>query len=367
MPTTQPISPASHRPAATAALEWIVRSFRPGRGGSAAYATHLFWARPYPETTGYIIPTLLAEAERHPAMPLADRAVAAGYWLRSIQDPVGFWRGGLHPPRRGGRASVFNTAQILYGMVALHRHTGEDHWLDAAVRAGRWLASEVGDDGEWSGGDYRAKRMPSYYTHAAQPLLDVAIAADDTALRSAAERVLDVVVARRMPDGWFSASGFSERQPSFTHTIAYTLRGLQSAALATDQWDRFGAATVAGLERLATLARASNGELAGGFSEGWEPAGRYVCLTGNAQLAICLAEEARRVGPGSAGPLLEAAVVLVDEVIRHQRIGSKNPLLRGGIAGSAPLLGPYMKGRYPNWAPKFLCDAIALIEEVGRA
>ncbi|HVG43827.1 MAG TPA: hypothetical protein VM890_03825, partial [Longimicrobium sp.] len=47
----------AHRRETTA---WMVRSVAAGGGGSCAHFAPLTgWSRPYPETTGYLIPTLL--------------------------------------------------------------------------------------------------------------------------------------------------------------------------------------------------------------------------------------------------------------------------------------------------------------------
>ena len=97
---------------------WLVRSVRPG-GGSAAYFSPLAgWSRPYPETTGYLIPTLLRLGQEYPADGGENAALRAGRWLLEIQRPEGAWNGGLHPPRGGGKPSVFNTGQVLDGMLA---------------------------------------------------------------------------------------------------------------------------------------------------------------------------------------------------------------------------------------------------------
>jgi hypothetical protein len=40
--------------------------------------------------------------------------------------------------------------------------------------------------------------------------------------------------------------------------------------------------------------------------------------------------------------------------------------VRGGLKGSHPIWGRYMFGTYPNWAAKFLMDAL-LMEEATAA
>src|SRR5215471_13981212 len=91
------------------AIDWLLQSVRRGRGGSCATYTPLVgWSRPYPETTGYVIPTLLEASRRLGRPECREAALACGGWLLSIQRPEGGWSGGLHPPRGKSRASVFN-------------------------------------------------------------------------------------------------------------------------------------------------------------------------------------------------------------------------------------------------------------------
>ena len=47
-----------------------------------------------------------------------------------------------------------------------------------------------------------------------------------------------------------------------------------------------------------------------------------------------------------------------------QNLYSNNLGIRGGISGSHPIWGEYMKYSYPNYAVKFFADAIMLQEEV---
>jgi hypothetical protein len=48
-----------------------------------------------------------------------------------------------------------------------------------------------------------------------------------------------------------------------------------------------------------------------------------------------------------------------------QNLAAANAGIRGGIPGSHPLKGGYMKNRYPNWAAKFFMDALMLQMEAG--
>lgn len=347
---------------ATAA--WLVDSIQTADSGSSAYFSLLSgWSRPYPETTGYLIPTLLRLSNELHGFDGERYAAQLGSWLLSIQSADGWWYGGSHPPRSKARPSVFNTAQILQGLVALHDSTGEERWLDAAGLASEWLAAGVDNTGLWPHRDYRAKVTPSYYTYAAWPMLEVAVRRKDDAVRDAAEGVLQAILARRQPNGTFSDWGFKEGSAAFTHTIGYTLQGLLSAAVLLDDWDTYGAPVEESLQALAQRAETAQGKLAGRLETDWMPAANYICLTGNAQIALCLLDlDEREANP----PLVATAVHLVDAVCDAQRLRAPVRGLRGAVGGSAPIWGRYMMLRYPNWAAKYHCDALVrLIARFG--
>src|SRR3712207_1976738 len=75
------------------ALEWIGRAQDRSRTSDGGVARHFGlvsgWAASYPETTGYIIPTLLDQARRRDRADLLDRARRMLDWLVSIQFPEG--------------------------------------------------------------------------------------------------------------------------------------------------------------------------------------------------------------------------------------------------------------------------------------
>jgi hypothetical protein len=359
-PRSEPSSLARYRHHLEATAGWLEASIDRGKGGSCAYFSPLGWSRPYPETSGYVIPTLIALERSLPGFPGEARALALGSWLREIQDGAGWWRGGLHPPRGDQGPSVFNTAQAVRGMLALHELTGEAAWLESAGRAARWLADGVGPSGVWEGVDYRASGTPSYYTYAAAPMIAYAKRAADEEVETVARRVLDAILGRRRPNGTFAGWAFQGDGPAFTHTIAYTLQGLIEAAEELGSWDHYGEPTVEALGQLVRRGELAAGRLPGELDEEWMPAASYVCLTGNAQAALCfLAWDRRR--PDLR--LVSAAARLLDFICAAQRLGAPVRGVRGAVGGSKPIWGRYMIGRYPNWAAKYHCDALIELSE----
>ena len=343
--------------------EWLVRSIGKGHGGSSAYFSPVTgWARSYPETTGYIIPTLLKIKDYVPDSDHRALAVDLGDWLLRIQMEDGAWPGGLYPPRGGSRASVFNTGQILMGMCALYWSMREKRWLNAAARGAAWLASGVTTDGQWGGTDYRSHLMPSYYTHVAWPMLEVwhLTAADE--IRSAAEKVLAAVLSRRLESGTFHGWGFNDGQFAFTHTIAYTLWGFLESARLTENWSAYGEPCVEAMEILLRRAELNGGRLSGAYTTSWKGDSTYSCLTGDVQIALCLLRWEERENDLR---IVNAAAKLVDYVCSKQHLHALLPGVRGGVPGSEPLWGKYMTLRYPNWSAKYHCDALmALISRL---
>ena len=89
--------------------------------------------------------------------PANDDAVGAAEratrWLLSLQMPTGAFPGGLHGKMgaKESQPSVFNSGQILHGLVRAHAETNRAEILQAVVAAGDWLVKMQQADGSWSG------------------------------------------------------------------------------------------------------------------------------------------------------------------------------------------------------------------------
>ena len=353
-------SAGTYRDHLLAVSQWLLRSERPG-GGSAAFFTPLGgWSRAYPETTGYLIPTLLELRARGGDPELEAYALRCGAWLHSIQNRDGSWNAGLHPPRRWPRSSVFNTGQVLKGMMALWRWTGDEEWLGHARRGAAWVRAGLGPGGLWEGRDYRIRGTPSYYTEVVSVLIDVALSAGDGEALGVARGALEQIATRVRGNGAVEGWGFGRGGRAFTHTIAYVINGFQESARLLADPD-LEAVVWPSIQRLLEVTEAEGGRLPGAFDLEWKGDRSFVCLTGNAQLALVFLREEERSGNRR---FLHGAFRLLEVVRRAQSMDSQRSGIRGGIAGSIPLTGPYMRLRYPNWAGKFAADAF--LEFSGR-
>jgi folate-dependent phosphoribosylglycinamide formyltransferase PurN len=64
---------------------------------------------------------------------------------------------------------------------------------------------------------------------------------------------------------------------------------------------------------------------------------------------------------------LNAALKAIDLVKRAQPMSNPNPGIRGGIPGSDPIWGDYIRMALPNWAAKFFIDALLVKRAAMRA
>jgi hypothetical protein len=326
------------------------------------------WMRSYPETTGYIIPTMInAAAYAGSRDPLA-RALRMADWEVETQMPEG-----AVPDLVGGRPTVFDTGQVIFGYLAAYRSSGDQKYLDAATRGGQWLLGALDEDGVWrhdsdSGGPGR-----SYNVRVAWSLLELGVLAGDESYRRPMHKFCEWTLsqedggrskAKTHRNGWFHRNCLTTDASPLLHTIAYTARGqFESGLLLGDE--RLVAASRRTAESLVAMI-GEDGYLPGRFRRDWGGAVRWSCLTGMAQLSILLRRFARYdegrgdQGVGRVGAYRATATRLNDFLCRAQDTSSKNPGLRGGVRGSFPIFGSYGQWRVLNWATKFFVDALLI-------
>jgi folate-dependent phosphoribosylglycinamide formyltransferase PurN len=340
-----------------AAAQWLTAAQDSQSDGGVAgrYQLNRGWTSSYPETTGYIVPTFLALSRAVPEAGFRERAERAVGFLLSVQLPDGGFPG-LEIADNRTAPSPFNTAQILHGLTAWHRETGDEAVRIAAERAAQWLLGLQDPDGAFRRYAYE-DRASTYSAYLACRLAEWGDHAADRAALAAASRHLDWTLAHRRPNDWIALAGFDEEQhqadEAFTHTIAYTLAGILSTAETLGRSDAIAAAAAAA-ERLARRLELSRflPALIGGD---WRGRSSYACLTGNCQMALIwfrLHSLSRNLR------LVNAALKAIDLVKLAQPMRNSNPGLLGGIPGSDPIHGDYIEGAVPNWAAKYFIDAL---------
>jgi hypothetical protein len=334
---------------------WLLRAQERSASQDGGVARHFSlvtgWGSSYPETTGYIAPTLLASANFLGDQSVRQQAKRMLDWLVSIQLPSGAYQGGpidVQPVT----PVTFNTGQILLGLVAGAREWG-DPYRRAMRRAADWLVMTQDEDGCW-------RRFPSpfaepgektYETHVAWGLLEAARLEPGRAYGDAAVANVRWALRNQRPNGWLERCCLTDAEQPLTHTLGYALRGILEAYRFTRDPALLQAARKTADGLLGAIG--PDGFLPGRLREDWSAAVPWACLTGTVQIAACwfiLYEETgdpqyRRAGCNGTG------------YVRRTVLLDRPDDLRGGVKGSFPVDGGYGAYQYLSWAAKFLVDA----------
>lgn len=328
-------------------------------GGVARHYSLLTgWGSSYPETTGYIVPTLIAYAHWKRDDVVRDRARRMLDWLVSIQLPEGAYQGGLidsHPLV----PVTFNTGQILLGLAAGVREFGEQY-REPMIRAADWLVKTQDSDGCW-------RRHPSpfaeagektYDTHVAWGLLEAARLEPTRRYAEAALANVRWALSFQRDNGWFEHCCLTDPSIPYTHTLGYVLRGVLEAYRFTREPRLLKACRKTADGLLAAIHE--DGFLPGRLKADWNGAVRWACLTGTAQIAACWSMLYRSTGHRR----YHEAACRANRYVRRTINIDGPPEIRGGVKGSFPVSGAYGPYQYLNWAAKFVIDANMLERSV---
>lgn len=342
---------------AEAAVRWIfaAQDATPDGGVSHSYHVGDRWMRSYPETTGYIIPTLLNWSVSSDPGEAAKRALRMADWEVEVQRPDGAICDLI-----SGAPVVFDTGQVLFGFLAAHRHSADERYLHAARRAAEWLIGAQDGDGVWRSASDCGGSGRVYNARTAWALLECGRVLGDDRFDDAVRRFLDWTLTQEVGDGWFDRNCLDRDAAPLLHTIAYTARGHLECGLLLGE-EKYVEASRRTVRALAGRI-ADDGHMAGRFDRNWSPAVRWVCLTGLAQTSILWRRHAA-IGGASDARFSEKADRANHFLIRTHDTTSSHPGLYGGIRGSFPLSGEYGRWRVLNWATKFFVDALMLAHD----
>ena len=339
-----------------ATLDWLLRAQMNSASRDGGVARHFSlidgWSTSYPETTGYIIPTLIEEGKALGEKRLSDSARRMLDWLVSIQFPDGAIQGGVI----GEQPVVpvtFNTGQVLIGLAAGAKHFGDAKYVDAMHRAARWLVDSQDIDGCWRrfATPFANPGEKAYETHVAWGLFEADRVDPHRGYGESGNRQITWALTCQRPNGWFEKCCLSDDQQPLTHTVGYVLRGLLEA----HRWRQSGTLLDA-CERTArplTKCIDQEGRLPARLDSNWRPAAAYTCLTGTAQIAYCWMMLYELTGEGTY--LLAAR--RANSFVRRTILTAVHPGIDGGVRGSFPINGDYGRYQFLNWAAKFTIDA----------
>ena len=332
--------------------EWILTAQATGEGGYAhSYSLLRGWERSYPETTGYIIPTMLRLGDYLQEERYTISSVRAGEWLLSVQRPDGAF------PDLKGQPQVFDTGQIIEGLLEIFRKTGNEGFLSSASRAGDFLIRHQDDDGKWTTHSYQ--RQPhTYYTRVAANLLRLHAATGEQRYKDAAEKQLHWTLTQQHENGFFGNMAFNDSELPFLHTIVYVLEGLLTGYELTGADHIFGSLKKS-VDRLININKTQDFILYSQYDEHWKPYRREKCLTGLAQWSGLILDLFKITGEKEY--YRQAVKTLYYLKAKQIQRGSTN--IRGALPGSIPLWGRYFPFAVNNWTVKFFIDALLRLGE----
>jgi uncharacterized protein YyaL (SSP411 family) len=320
------------------------------------------WLSSYPETTGYIIPSLIDYARRYDKPNVRKHAIEMAYWETGVQMDCGAVQGGAISISNKQEAAIFNTGMVLQGWTSAWRETGEAKFFESGRRAAEYLVADMDENGNFRthGPFVSQHQIKTYSVLCAWALYRFGEDSGENLYCNAAIRNGEATLKEQNHNGWFNNCCLNRPDAPLTHTLGYALQGLLELGVLSGRED-----LITSVERgVSPIIQniSPKGFLAGRFDAKWKPRVRYSCLTGSAQIAIVLYRLSDLTGNKH---YFDAANRLVDYLKALQRHDSRDINLNGAIPGSFPLFGSYQTAGYPNWATKFFLDAVMLQEESG--
>jgi hypothetical protein len=335
-------------------IAWLGRAQDRSRSHDGGVSRHFSllngWATSYPETTGYIVPTMIVYGQEAGSSDAIARARTMLGWLVGIQFPDGGFQGGM--VHQVPRVPVtFNTGQILIGLAA--GAVLDPCYREPMRKAADWLVATQDADGCWRNHPtpFAAAGEKTYETHVALGLMDAAAVDGNRGYLEAALKQVDWALGNQAVNGWLAKCCLDDPMHPLTHTLGYALRGVVGAFLASRQ-ERYLQAACLTADGLLTALR-DDGALPGLLDAQWRPAADWVCLTGISQIAHCWLLLYRETGHDK----YRHAGLAANAFVRKTIVIDGPDDIRGGVKGSFPVNGSYGTWQYLNWACKFTIDA----------
>lgn len=345
---------------AEAAAGWLLRAQAATADDGVSYGYFPYgsgngWRNSYPETTGYIISTLIEYTKTTGDGRFAEAALRMARWEVSVQMKSGAVQANARCSPEDQVAAAFNTGMVLDGWSTAFRFSQDERFLKAGQRAGDFLVGDMNEQGylQSHGKNEALRSIKTFTCLCAWPLYRLSEDTGNDRYRIAAIKIVEAALKQQQGNGWFANNCLSRHEAPLLHTIGYTLQGILEVGIFAKR-DDFVDAVQRGIDSL-LVQMSSDGFLPGRFYSDWKPAAFSSCLTGSAQIAVVCYRLFEHTGDvkyrGAADSLLNLlkALQLIDTPITG---------VQGALSGSFPIVGGYQMLGYPNWATKYYLDAL---------
>ncbi len=323
-------------------LNWIEKSFKINNNqGSSAYRSIFSnWAPAYPETTGYLIPSLINASEilqEDKWFALAKKQIQ---YFKSIQLSNGAFPVNKNQPT----PLAFDTSQILLGLLLYYKKTGDSDCIAMIQSCYSWIISTISDKGIIERYNLHNKFNPSYYTRIAWSILfyEKEFGLDHT---NKSLNFYNHLKSFFNEGDFISSAGFYPDQSAYSHTVSYALRGLFESANILEDDSSFQIIKEE-LLKLKNQIEERQG-FPGKFDKTRTGDFSFICSTGHLQLATLYLLIARLQSSQDYNSVIE---ILLGSILNKQR---KYLFNKGAIPSSIPIYGEYQRLKYTNWTQNF--------------
>ncbi len=338
-------------------ISWLLyaQEITPDRGISQGYHLLKGWLPSYPETSGYIIPTLL---DFHHFIETNNK-------ILNICEEIADWECSLQLKNGAFQAKmidnrfisyIFDTGQILLGLIKAYKEFNDRKYIQSAERAGNFLVKNQNSDGNWI--TYTFQNVSNTYNvRNAWILLELFEITKNETYKKAAIRNIDWTLTQMKSNYWFEkVNNFGN---PLTHFLAYTLRGLLESGIILKDGNLIDVCLRSSRKALNYFKRSNS--FPATFNETWKSRDKYSCLTGNAQFSIIWLKMSKELDKEEFFLYAKKMNQLLKQT---QILKSSCSDIDGAIKGSNPIWGKYARFMFPNWATKFFCDALILEERL---
>lgn len=291
-----------------ASLQWIEKYSIAGKGVAVTSKKSNI---PYPEVSGYLIPTLLNWGE-------SDKAINYAKWLIGIQNEDGSWSDSLKKS-----PYTFDTGQVLKGLLAVRYRFPDVE--DSISRGCHWLLKQIHQNGRITTPDKSEWKLPdgkmideSIHLYALEPLKIAGDYLKDKAYHEAVDRSIK----------YYLGNSYLVDFEMLSHFHAYVLEALIDLGL-RENAER-------GMKKIEILQK-TDGSIPSYPNKDW------ICSTGVAQYSVIWFKLGQR----------EKALKALNYLSRKMKKS-------GGFYGSYGNAGWYFPREEISWANKYFLDACYL-------
>ncbi len=336
------------------ASDWLLKAQNIDNDNGYSRGFYLYkggWDKSYIETTGYIIPTLLQVYELTKNIKYKNSALEAGSWLLNIQKS-----NGAFTDIDNDIELVFDTGQVLYGLIALYELNDiedelREKYKDAIFRASNWLCTVQDNDGSWTQFGFNGIAH-SYYSRVSSILYKAGVLLDSDKFKDSASKHINWVLSCQNKNGFFDKLKFTENEDSLLHTIVYVLEGLYDYYILTEDKTVLKALLI-NANKFKEINTNKDLLLCSQYDENFNCINNERCITGLAQWSNLSFKLYKLTQDNEYLYVAQKTLYY----LKAKQFKS-NDDLKGSLPGSVPFWGTYAAYSAVNWGVKFYIDAL---------